>query len=524
MDRRRRRLSTGSPCGQIGYPRRARVHKRLRIKWGCQVIELRRKVLIPSFTLTEVCEDSDPLAMKREIKAGVGRDALTYYCRPVVEARSESRFNYNLFPVPLDRASKPWGLATNFLLAKLEGESRPNMVTYQSLADDLGAFKEWLDRSPNPDELLLDFPKMKLRRCTYRYNGFLKQQMFAKEVAPGTARRRMSTVIAFYRWLIKEQVFEPENDPWVERGFSLTFKGDYGSVITKKGVTTDVGIKVAQAEDGLEDTIQDGGKLRPLPANEQQWVMEALNALRNPEMYLIILFMHSTGARVQTATTLRVRHFTTEVLAFPNAISGGGSVFKLKCGPGTGIDTKGNKQGVLQIPLPLYQALRTYALSARAQHRRESAAGDDNGDQYLFLTQQGNPYYLAKDEAAKFDPDLKRRYLQNGGTVREFLTGRLIPHVQMHHDPRFHFRIHDLRATFGMNHTDIQMGLVESGKATLSQARNIVRALMWHKSSATTDLYLDYRRRMEQVYAAINGYGEQVQLWIDQAMKGLDHE
>ena len=181
------------------------------------MIELRRKVLIPSFRLTEVCESGDPLASKRDIKAWKGREALTYHFRPVVEAHSESRFNYNLFPIPLDRVGKPWGLATNFLLSRLEGESRPNMVSYQSLADDLGAFKEWLDQSPDPDGLLLDFPRMKLRRCTYRYSGYLKQQVFAKEVAQGTAKRRMATVVAFYRWLVKEEIFEPENDPWEER-------------------------------------------------------------------------------------------------------------------------------------------------------------------------------------------------------------------------------------------------------------------------------------------------------------------
>lgn len=485
------------------------------------MIELRRKVLIPSFRLTEVCDAADPLAFKREIKQGKGREAITYHCRPVIEAHSESRFNYNLFPIPLDRQGKPWGLATNFLLDRLEGESRPNMISYQSLADDLGAFKEWLDQSDKPDELLLDFPKMKLRRCTYRYNGHLRLQIQNREVAPGTARRRMSTVIAFYRWLIQEQVFEPEYEPWVERSYSLSFKGDYGAVITKNGVTTDVGIKVAKAEDGLEDTINDGGKLRPLPKNEQQWVMEALNALGNPEMYLICLLMIATGARVQTATTVRVKHLTGKTPAFPNAISGGGSVFKLRCGPGTGIDTKGDKQGLLQIPLPLYEALRTYAMSARATRRRETAAGGDTGDQYLFLTQQGSPYYQAKDEALKFDPEFTGRYRKGGGTIRQFLTDRLIPHVRKNHDSKFHFRIHDLRATFGMNHTDIQLDLVEKGKIKLSQGRSIVQALMWHKKGETTDLYLDYRRRMEQVYAAINGYGEQVQLWIDQAMAGV---
>ena len=487
------------------------------------MIELRRKVLIPSFRLTEVCESGDPLASKRDIKAWKGREALTYHFRPVVEAHSESRFNYNLFPIPLDRVGKPWGLATNFLLSRLEGESRPNMVSYQSLADDLGAFKEWLDQSPDPDGLLLDFPRMKLRRCTYRYSGYLKQQVFAKEVAQGTAKRRMATVVAFYRWLVKEEIFEPENDPWEERSYSLAIKSDYGGTIIKKGLTTDVGIKVAKADDALDDTIQDGGKLRPLPEKEQQWVMEAVNACGNAEMFLIILFMLATGARIQTATTLRVRHFTGKMPAFSNSISGGGAVFKLKAGPGTGIDTKGDKHGVLHIPQPLYEALRTYAHSARASRRRV-LAGDDSADQYLFLTQQGSPYYQAKEEALRFDPDLKVRHRKAGGTIRQFIVERLIPYVREHHDPKFHFKPHDLRATFGMNHTDIQMGLVESGKASLSQARNIVRALMWHKSSSTTDLYLDYRKRIEQVYAAINGYGEQVNIWIDQAMRGVQDE
>ncbi len=487
------------------------------------MIELRRKVLIPAFRLSELCESSDPLSFKRQIKAWKGREALTYHAKPVTQTYAGTQSNYNLFPIPLDRGGRPWGLATNFLLWRLEGETRPNMTSYASLADDLGAFKEWLDQSTDPDGLLLDFPRMKQRRCTYRYQGYLKQQIFAKEVAQSTARRRMSTVVAFYRWLIKEQIFEPEHDPWEERVFSLTFKGEHGETIVKKGVTTDTAIRVSKGDDTLDEGIQDGGKLRPLPAIEQQWVMEALEAIGNAEMSLIAVFILATGARIQTAATLRLHHFTGDSPRFSTSLSGGGFVFKLKVGPGTGIDTKGDRTDVLHIPKSLYDALRTYALSDRAKRRR-LAAGSDSGDQYLFLTQQGGPYYLAKDEALAFDPELERRYRPNGGTIRQFLSDRLIPHVQKHHDPQFHFRIHDLRASFGMNHTDLQMELVANGKATLTQARNVVRALMWHKHASTTDLYLNYRGRMEQVYAAINGYGEQVQRWIDQAMTGFDDE
>lgn len=488
------------------------------------MIELRRKILIPVFQLTETCASSDPAGVKRVIQQGKGVEPFTYFSRAVSIQDGEDSINYNLFPIPLDRSSKPWSFAVNYLLSRLEGDSSPNMASYISLADDLGAFKEWLDKDANPTELLFCFPRMKLRRCTYRYSGYLRQQISSGEVAPSTAKRRMSTVIAFYRWLMEEGVFKPENNPWEERDYSITLKSEYGAVYVKKGVTTKLSIKTSGSEDALDDTIQDGGKLRPLSTEEQRWVMAGLNALGNPEMYLLCLFMVTTGARIQTATTLRVRHFTTQKPTFFAAISGGGAVFRLRCGPGTGIDTKGGKSDFLQIPLPLFNALRTYAVSDRAVRRRTGAVGGDNNDQYLFLTQQGSPYYQSKDDTSRFDPDYSARYRKAGGTIRQFLTNRLIPYIKKNHDPKFHFRIHDLRATFGMNHTDLQMDLVESGKVSLSQARNIVRKLMWHKNSSTTDLYLSYRRRLEQMHVAINGYGEQVQQWIDQAMSGVSYD
>jgi integrase len=240
-------------------------------------------------------------------------------------------------------------------------------------------------------------------------------------------------------------------------------------------------------------------------------------------MSLISLFMIATGARIQTVCTLRLRHFTTNLPAFTPAISGSGTIHNLRCGPGTGIDTKDDKNAVLQIPEPVYLALRAYALSDRAQRRRR-ASRNDSGDQYLFLTQQGNPYYTAKDESLAFDPDLSSRNTQEGGTIRKFFTQQVIPYIREHHKSSFYMRPHDLRATFGMNHTDIQMDLVNADKTTLTKARNIVRQLMWHESSETTDLYLDYRERLEQVYAAINDYGKQIQAWTDMAMEGSDYD
>lgn len=483
--------------------------------------EARRKILIPAFTLTETCSADDPMAVERTVAESIGLRTFTYHLRKVVSPFDGTQSSYNLLPVILDKNSVPWVLGTLFILARLETESNPNMVTLKSLADDLGAFKEWLDSYDDPDALQTSFPQMKLRRVTYRYRGSLKIKIESGEIATSTAKRRMGSVVAFYRWMIDEELFEPTYPPWDEQTYSLGIKNSHGRMLRKNVRSTDLQFQASLAEDPFSGVIQDDGRLRPLSAEEQGWVMEAADALGNGEMFLLLLFMLSTGARLQTAATLRLRHFTQQV-TFSKALSGGGEVVKLRAGPGTGIDTKRDRLGVLQIPRPLFEALRTYALCDRTRHRREMAIGGDNEDQYLFLTQQGSPYYTAKEVSSRFDAEFASRYQKNGGTIRQFLKDRLLPYIQEKYCKKFHFRPHDLRATFGMNQTDLQMALVSAGVITLSRARTNVMALMWHTSLGTTDKYLDYRKQMEVVYAAVNGYGENLQGWIAGAMKGVE--
>jgi len=72
-----------------------------------------------------------------------------------------------------------------------------------------------------------------------------------------------------------------------------------------------------------------------------------------------------------------------------------------------------------------------------------------------------------------------------------------------------------------MNVTEELMRQVQEGQLSLHKARLIVKDLMWHKSSATTDLYLDYKPKINAFYKAIDGYGEHLRLWTDRAMKGF---
>lgn len=487
------------------------------------VRELRRKVLLPVFQLSEVTTGDDPRALTRVIRQGKGHPALTYHYSYVWDEEAGRGFNYNLFPVILDRNGAPWPLGSLFILSQLEGEATPVMSTHQSRADDLGAFKEWLDTYDNPDEVIFQFHRIKLRRPTYRYRGYLQQQIQAREIAPATAKRRMGTVVAFYRWLIENKHIEPEYPTWEEREYQLAFKTTEGRALSKKVISTDLGIRAPKSEDPFSGHIEDGGKLRPLSGKEQIWILEATEAKGNTECYLIQIFMLATGARIQTAGTLRLKHFANPTPRFSKSLTGDGDVFKMKAGPGTGIDTKNDKAGVLQVPRPLYELLHTYALSNRVAVRRSRlvAKHGEHPDPYLFITQQGSPYYTAKAETLRFNPELARRHEKTGQPVRQFLKEHVMPYVQKHHDKHFHYRIHDLRASFGMNITELLMELVQKGTINLNRARMTVKDLMWHESYATTDLYLNYRSQMDVIYEAVNGYGEQLQRWIDQAMKGL---
>ena len=110
---------------------------------------------------------------------------------------------------------------------------------------------------------------------------------------------------------------------------------------------------------------------------------------------------------------------------------------------------------------------------------------------------------------------------KTGQPVRQFLKEHVIPYVREHHDKHFYYRPHDLRASFGMNMVELLMELVQAGTITLHRARMTVKDLLWHESFATTDLYLNYHSQMDAIYEAVNSYGNQLQEWIEQAMKGM---
>jgi integrase len=459
-----------------------------------------KKILLPYLALTELANEKDRDAVPVTIPKSLDRAEEVYFVHPLIIGTEGMRrdgkprwvkHQFNLFPLVLDREGVPWSEATVYLLSKLEGVTDPVMTTYASIAEDLAAYRWFLDDAG------LDwthFPSQKLSRPTYRFNGHLKFAVGAGEIAAATAKRRMGSVIRFYRWLMEEGTLQPANPPWKESDRYIDIKDRQGFHKLKKVATTDLSIKVPQQDDPYEGTIEDGGKLRPLPMEEQEWLLNALINLGNTEMTLIHLFGLLTGARIQTILTFRVRHTLVEI---EDGMKG---EIRFPVGPGTGIDTKNDKQMVLHIPVWFYRMLQTYAHSERARKRRERATLGDSEDQYLFLSIRGAPLYQSKADSRHVDESNRLRHHKAGQGVRQFITERVIPLIRkMSGEKNFHYQFHDTRATAGMNWTDHQLKLVEIGNTTLKEAREFVKTRMGHESSATTDKYLRYRRNMKLV-------------------------
>lgn len=105
------------------------------------------------------------------------------------------------------------------------------MATYSNIASDLAAYRQFLDEFEIGWEV---FDKNKLYRPTYRYRAYLRSLIDTDEVSVSSARRRMSSVIAFYRWLQSEGVLKPDFPMWRESDQYIDIKNEYGISFSKR--------------------------------------------------------------------------------------------------------------------------------------------------------------------------------------------------------------------------------------------------------------------------------------------------
>ena len=248
---------------------------------------------------------------------------------------------------------------------------------------------------------------------------------------------------------------------------------------------------------------EDGDDLRPLSNRELGAFLVAIRKEKEWSVVeqLILMTALMTGARKQTVLTIRSKHlkgFTEDRLQLEGA-------YKLHAGPGTGIDTKNDKPQFLYVPKQLAEELvilyespmmkaRRNKFRARleASHPGLSVAEDD---MYLFLSDQGNCYYMAES-----DPRYTIVKSPQTGQVTETIKRKLIQKASSPFPKDFSY--HWLRATFGYQLYQRLQPLVKDGAMKPGEDIDFIQKRMHHESRETTENYLKlFKMTQEKVIA-----------------------
>lgn len=378
-----------------------------------------------------------------------------------------------------------WVDGNRYLLSKLQSIAPAKPRTIESIASDLINFRKWLIVE-NIDYLIM--PLSPRAKPTYRYCKFLHEQVEQNRLNISTAKRRMISVQNFYRWLIADG-YNFEYDPWLEMESKILHKDKQGLNHSKSVKSTDLtkSFKHRKNTDEYAETINDGGKLRPLTKEEQVALFTALKEIGNTEMLLGFLLSITTGCRLQTTFTLRACHFKKVITDNKPQV--------IKIGRGTLIDSKYDKNMTLEIPAWVYKRIQIYLSSNRYKERDKRANLIENAEQYVFLTKDGNPYYMSKNDKRSNSVIEPPR----GNAITQFIRQQLKPQL-IKNNQNFEFRFHDLRATFGMNLVESlfdgkELIQLDSNQPKYFEVLNYVRQRMGHSRLSTTEEYLNYRKK-----------------------------
>ncbi|MGO2451482.1 MULTISPECIES: site-specific integrase [Pseudomonas] len=251
---------------------------------------------------------------------------------------------------------------------------------------------------------------------------------------------------------------------------------------------------------------EDGEDLRPLSNTE---LAEFMGILKGKEWSalerVILLTALITGARKQTVLTMRIKHLKNFT---PDKLQGDGT-YLLHAGPGTGIDTKKDRSQRLHVPKQLAEELLVLANSSMMKERRAKLRvhlateypgffmSDD--DMYIFLSDQGGCYYMAKDDPRY--PVVKSRPT---GQVTDTIKRKLLQKVS-HIFPK-DFTYHWLRATFAFQLYQRLQEFIEAGIMQPGNDIDFIRERMHHVSREMTEHYLQLFKMLPKKLVAQEFY------------------
>lgn len=393
---------------------------------------------------------------------------------------------YN-FPVILHVDGLPWNEANSFLLnlvANKHSKTRPTDEARRKASKLLDYLMfceknkiDWKDFSGKRPSL----------RPTYRYYRHLLD-LGGKSAA--VINQYTGTVYEFYKFVAQSWLDIDMDRVDTVKKLKLMLQSSTGhrAIDIEKRSQTRPTAGVSPVPIGF--VRDDGEDLRPLTNSQLSNLLDVIygdewSAIER----LIVLTALMTGARKQTVLTLRVRHleaFTADKLRSDGT-------YLLHAGPGTGIDTKFSKDQRLYVPKQLAEDLLLWSASPAAKKRRAiflaRISDDENGqayteqDCYLFLSDQGNCYYMAED-----DPRYASVKSRPIGQVTETLRKKLMRAVGQKFPASFTY--HWLRATFAFQLYQQLVPLLKAGNLQYGEEISIIQHRLHHADRETTENYL----------------------------------
>ena len=385
-------------------------------------------------------------------------------------------------PVILKPDGSIWKHGSLYILARATDFDPPSDQTLKGYAKSL---VDYMNTLAQDDVDYLATPKRQGARPTYHYKAELSFKVNVNEIAASTANGRISAVVNFYRWMKDRYDYHPTEALWNEKVYKIPYQDKRGFYRNRPVITTDLRIK-ASTEDPTGEYVIDEGKLYPYSQEQQIALVQALVASGNTEMFLSFLLSIFTGSRISTTFTIRRSNIIDPETVNTNEIA-------VRIGRGSLIDNKLNKSMLIYVPAWLNAVLYFYINSERYKRRAARSSNQEGGEQYVFLTQHGNPYYISKNDRERG----QGKPIQDGYSVRQFASKKLQLLINQTDKP-FKFRFHNLRASFCMNEIDQRLQGVRNGDTDkVFAVLTTVQERMGHADFTTTQRYFRYREQRE---------------------------
>ncbi|MCQ0170164.1 site-specific integrase [Pseudomonas sp. S12(2018)] len=442
------------------------------------------KVLLSNVQLWQPCDPDQAM----DWVGGISEDGLSIEPYPV-KALPYQTATINTLYVILQPDGSIWRDGSLYLFW-LSAEQGRKTATVENIAGDLCDF---MNKMQEGERDYLEFEGETYRRPTYYYQAQMKKAVMRKmrggtaangeKLGRGTANRKITSMIGFYRWLVNTGRFNPQQAMWQSTTRHISYTDRHGFQQSKETICTDLTLR-RTAEIPTGDYIEDGGKLYPINRENQRALIAALVRLANPEMLLIYVVALTTGMRIQSILNLRF-HCVRQDVGSPDD-QNRNALYAISIGGKTNVDAKNNKEQLVLIPAWMHYRLTIYLNSQRYKDRAMKSAIEDIADQYVFLTRTGKPYYVAEDDIELFEYSNER-----GSAIRQFATK--IREELKKANQEFKYQFHDLRATFGMNLIEDNMKALEKGEVSQLDLLDLVRRRLNHSSINVTMRYLRFK-------------------------------